>query len=384
MNASIADDSSTTDFSSADSSLAEQAHKQALLERMRASRAQHPIPPRPRGLAFGPPRSRAEQVANVLRQMDELPRSRGEAPISAATQRALQQAMLPQYDFPWYSNTHETMADTALAAMPEFVQQMVGLHKGFFVLGVVAPDKLYKDSVNHVYHMTAARTGQGFVGYAHSKVAKKLSLLRGMLAHPGDLRLDKQAARFLQGIAIRPCQLIAYEMGILSHYICDITQPFHTDQIDQWKGRLFDETLCHKSYEADVRDSGLDRLRAESAMASAVEIRDPAAFAVSVADASQSHYSAIVQAYYAGPGKLLGNREERLAKTWPITQECFDRAIWATHSLWMAVGNYERSLSAAFSQDIALNEAGRLFSPDSSYLAGMVNDEVVLRKGTGE
>jgi len=121
-------------------SFAEKARKQALLERMRRSRAQHPIPPRARGLSAGPPRSRAEQVADVLRQLDELPRSRGAALVSPATQRALQQAMLPQYDFPWYSNTHETMADTALAAMPEFVQQMVGLHKGFFVLGVVAPD----------------------------------------------------------------------------------------------------------------------------------------------------------------------------------------------------------------------------------------------------
>jgi hypothetical protein len=365
----------------ADTSPSEQASQQALLERMRASRAKHPIPPRPRGLSLGPPRSRAEQVADVLRQLDELPRSRGGATVSAATQRALEQAMLPQYDFPWYSNTHETMADTALAAMPEFVQQMVGLHKGFFVLGVVAPDKLYKDSVNHVYHTSAARTGQGFVGYAHSKVAKKLSLLRGMLAHPGDLRLDKQAARFLQGIAIRPCQLIAFEMGIISHYICDITQPFHTDQITEWKGRLFDETLCHKSYEADVRDKGLERLRAESEMAPPAAIRDPAAFTVSVAEASSSHYSTIVEAYYAGPGKLLGKREERLANTWPITQECFNRAVWATHSLWMAVGNYEKRLAAAFSQDIALHEAGRLFSPGSAYLAGLVNDEVVLRKG---
>ncbi len=272
------------------------------------------------------------------------------------------------------------VADTALAAMPEFVQQMVGLHKGFFVLGVVAPDKLYKDSVNHVYHTSAAHRGQGFVGYAHSKVAKKLNLMRGMLAHPDDLRLDKQAARFLQGIAIRPCQLIAFEMGIISHYICDITQPFHTDQMDEWKGRLFDETLCHKSYEADVRDKGLERLRAESEMAPPVEISDPAAFAVSVAEASSSQYPTIVEAYYAGPGKLLGKREERLERTWPITQECFNRAIWATHSLWMAVGNYERSLATAFSQDIALHEAGRLFSPGSAYLAGLVNEEVVLKK----
>ena len=358
----------------------EQACKQALLERMRHSCAQNPIPPRARGPSAGPPRSRAEQVADVLRQMDELPRSRGSAPISPATQRALEQAMLPQYDFPWYSNTHETMADTALAAMPEFVQQMVGLHKGFFVLGVVAPDKLYKDSVNHVYHTRAARTGQGFVGYAHSKVAKKLKLLQGMLVHANDLRLDKQAAHFLQGIAISPCQLIVFEMGILSHYICDITQPFHTDQIVEWNGRLFDETLYHKSYEVDVRDKGLARLGAESEMAPPVAISDPAAFAVSVAEASSSHYPTIVNSYYAGPGKLLGKREERLQNTWPITQECFNRAIWATHSLWMAVGNYEKSLRTAFSQDIALHEAGRLFSPDSAYLAGLVNDEVVLKK----
>ncbi|MFZ1753114.1 MAG: zinc dependent phospholipase C family protein [Caldilineaceae bacterium] len=360
---------------------AELARKQALLERMRRSRANNPIPPRSRGLSAGPPRRRAEQVADILRRLDEMPRSRGEAAISPATQRALERAMLPQYDFPWYSNTHEVMADAALAAMPEFVQQMVGLHKGFFVLGVVAPDKLYKDSVNHVYHTSAAHSGQGFVGYSHSKVAKKLKLLQGMLAHPDDLRLDKQAARFLQGIAIRPCQLIAYEMGIISHYICDITQPFHTDQMDEWKGRLFDETLCHRSYEADVRDKGLERLAAECQMAQPVAIPDPAAFAVSVAEASSSHYRTIVQAYYAGPGKLLGTREERLQSTWPITQECFNRAIWATHSLWMAVGNYEENLRAAFSQDIALYEAGQLFSPGSAYLAGLINDEVVLKKG---
>jgi len=362
-------------------SVDEERRKQALLERMRQSRAQNPIPPRSRGLDAAPPRSRAAQVADILRQLDELPRSRGAASISPATQRALEKAMLPQYNFPWYSNTHETMADTALAAMPEFVQQVVGLHKGFFVLGVVAPDKLYKDSVNHVYHTSAARTGQGFVGYGHSKVAQKLKLLQGMLAHADDLRLDKQAARFLQGIATRPCQLIAYEMGVLSHYICDLTQPFHTDQMERWEGRLFDETLCHKSFEADVRDGGLERLAAESEMIPPVAIDDPAAFAVSVAQASSSHYSTIVRTYYAGPGKLIGRGEERLLNAWAISQECFNQAIWATHSLWMAAGNYEKKLTASFSQDIALHEAGQLFSPDSAYLARLVNDEVVLKKG---
>jgi len=362
-------------------SSAEQVRKQALLARMRRSRAQHPIPPRPRGLSAGPPRSRAEQVAEILRQLEELPRSRGGAPLSSATLAALERVMLPEYNFPWYSNTHEVMADTALAAMPEFVRQLVGLHKGFFVLGVVAPDKLYKDSINHVYHTGAARTGQGFVGYGHSKTAQKLKLLRGMLDHPGDLRLDKQAARFLQGIASRPCQLIAYEMGVLSHYICDLTQPFHTDQIDRWKGRIFDETLCHQSFEADVREEGLDRLVAESEMAPLVTIKEPAAFAVSVAQASSVHYSAIVQAYYAGPGKLIGKRADRLQATWPIAQECFNRAIWATASLWMAAGNYEKSLAASFSQDIALYEAGKLFSPEIGYWASVVDGEVMLKQG---
>lgn len=366
---------------SQNSSSAEKARKEALLEQMRRSRAEHPIPPRPRGLSAGPPRRRSEQVTDILRQLDEMPRSRGADPISSATQRAMERAMLPQYNFPWYSNTHEVMADTALAAMPEFVQQMVGLHKGFFVLGVVAPDKLYKDSVNHVYHVSAAHSGQGFVGYAHSKVAKKLKLLQGMLSHADDLRLDKQAARFLQGIAMRPCQLIAFEMGVLSHYICDVTQPFHTDQIKQWEGRLFDEKLCHMSFEADVRDKGLERLRAESEMTAPAKIKDPAAFAISVAEASSGHYSTVVQAYYAGPGKLIGKRADRLQATWPIAQECFNRAIWATASLWMAAGNYEKSLAASFSQDRALYEAGQLFSPDSGYLAALVDGQVVLSAG---
>lgn len=358
----------------------EQARKGALLERMRRSRAAHPLPPRPRGLSdpATPRLSRAEQVTLLLARLDELPRSRGGPVISPATQRALERAMLPQYNFPWYSNTHEVMADTALAAMPEFVQQIVGLHKGFFVLGVVAPDKLYRDSVNHVYHVGAARTGQGFVGYGHSKLARKLKSLRGMLAHPDEVRLDKQSARFIQGIATRPCQLVAFEMGVLSHYICDLTQPFHTDQMERWEGRIFDETLCHKSFEADVRDDGVERLAEECEMWETAHIDDAAAFAVSVAEASSVHYGAVVRAYYAGPGKLLGSREDRLAATWPIAQECFNRAVWATRSLWMAAGNYEARLASSFSQDMALYEAGQLFSPDSAYLARLVDGEVIL------
>lgn len=362
----------------------ERARKQALLERMRRSRVEHPLPPRPRQLSdtSAPRLSRAQQVAHLLARLDELPRSRGGPAISVATQRALERAMLPQYNFPWYSNTHEVIADTALAAMPKFVQQLVELHKGFFVLGVVAPDKLYKDSVNHVYHVGAARTGQGFVGYGHSKIARKLKSLRGMLAHPNELRLDKQSARFIQGIATRPCQLIAYEMGVLSHYICDLTQPFHTDQMESWEGRIFDETLCHKSFEADVREDGLERLAEECQVWEAARVEDASAFAVSVAQASSSHYAHIVRAYYAGPGKLLGNRADRLATTWPIAQECFNRAVWATRSLWMAAGDYETRLVSAFSQDVALYEAGQLFSPDSAYLARLVDGEVVLGKQT--
>ncbi|HRJ44933.1 MAG: zinc dependent phospholipase C family protein [Caldilineaceae bacterium] len=357
---------------------AEETRKAALLERMRRSRADNPLPAATRSLSSTRPTRRADQVAFLLRQLDELPRSRGVAPISPATQRAIEQAMLPQYNFPWYSNTHETMADCALAAMPEFVQNLVAMHKGFFVLGVVAPDKLYKDSVNHVYHVGAARTGQGFVGYGHSKVAQKLKLLQGMLAHSGQVRLDKQAARFLQGIAIRPCQLIAYEMGVLSHYICDLTQPFHTDQLERWEGRLFDETLCHKSFEADVREEGLERLAAGREVASLAAVAEPSDFAIALAQESSSHYLEIVRAYYAGPGKLLGKREDRLTGVWPIVQASFNRAVWATVSLWMAVGNYEKRLAASFNQDIALRKAGQLFSPEQLYRAEMLNDEIVL------
>lgn len=191
----------------------EERRKQALLARMRSSRriSRSVQPPGPL-----PPR-RAEQIEALLAQLDQLPRTRGGPALTDATRRAIERALLPQYEFPWYSNTHETLADLALQRMPEFVQRLVALHKGFFVLGVVAPDKLFKDSVNHVYHVTAARTGQGFVGYGPSKIGKKCAEIRRMLQEPGQVLLGKQSARFLQGIATRPCQLLAFELGVLSH-----------------------------------------------------------------------------------------------------------------------------------------------------------------------
>lgn len=163
------------------------------------------------------------------------------------------------------------------------------------------------------------------------------------------------------------------------YYVCDLSQPFHTDQLERWDGQVFDEVLIHKTFEADVRKLGLDRLETETPALPPAEVTDPEAFAIRLAEGCSDYYTQIVRAYYLAPAQIVADAEARLASVWSIAAECCAQAVWATHSLWMALGNLEVAFGPALAQDFALYEAGQLMQPDAAYLATAAEGSVLLQ-----
>ena len=84
--------------------------------------------------------------------------------------------------YKWYSNTHEEISELAVASMPPFFRELVldPIRRGYFVLGVIAPDKLFCDFTNHYFNCTPTKSGRHY-GKVHEKVKREVKLIRDML-----------------------------------------------------------------------------------------------------------------------------------------------------------------------------------------------------------
>ncbi|MFQ6061655.1 MAG: hypothetical protein ACE5J9_00540 [Methanosarcinales archaeon] len=74
-------------------------------------------------------------------------------------------------DWKWKSNTHISMTEVALQYMSPLFQEIVNGNKGYFELGVIAPDRLFKDTINHYYNISNG------VGKVHKKVSSEVQLV---------------------------------------------------------------------------------------------------------------------------------------------------------------------------------------------------------------
>ena len=61
--------------------------------------------------------------------------------------------------------------------MPPFFRELVldPIRRGYFVLGVIAPDKLFCDFTNHYFNCTPTKSGRHY-GKVHEKVEREVKL----------------------------------------------------------------------------------------------------------------------------------------------------------------------------------------------------------------
>lgn len=123
--------------------------------------------------------------------------------------------------FGWSAKTHQKIVKEALYSLPKEYQRKLIPYMEEMLNGSVAPDRVYRDFDNHVFHV------HGNKGKGPEKIRQKYLEIVNLIQEK------------------RPWRLIAFELGVLSHYIADLNQPLHTDTSKK-------EDLFHSKYEKDA------------------------------------------------------------------------------------------------------------------------------------
>ncbi len=120
---------------------------------------------------------------------------------------------------------HAQVSLTAFNSLPQPMQEQLSPYLNFITNGAMDPDLILQDWMNHDLNIHAAEKEQ-------IAAAARITQLYKSIAN----QLTQSDTDFSR---------VAYEMGMLSHYLADINQPLHTDQ-------LVHENLLHSQYESDV------------------------------------------------------------------------------------------------------------------------------------
>jgi hypothetical protein len=249
--------------------------------------------------------------------------------------------------YKWYSNTHERMSSLAAESMPRIFQKLVSDFKlkGFFILGVISPDKLFCDFSNHYHNLTPTSKGYCY-GKVHEKVKREMELVKKMLQKPGEVILHPRASSFFRGVIDTPLKAILFELGVISHYVADAHQPLHTDGTLRHPEINYNEIPFHREYEKDVREN-LEELsecylNSRFAGKKAVMVKDSEKFILGKIKKSNKYYDNILESYYP-----LNKTDEkkRFDQVLPLTKVCFNNSVYSIQCIWNSIDGLKDTLT---------------------------------------
>ncbi|MDO9578020.1 MAG: zinc dependent phospholipase C family protein [Candidatus Cloacimonadales bacterium] len=202
----------------------------------------------------------------------------------------------------WDSRTHQFITSKALEKCTTPFSNLLNIHQELFILGIEAPDRIFKDFTNHYYNCTPNDFGV-HTGSVINKIASEIEHIRQMLQNPDQIILHHNIAPFLSALLDTPLKAFIFEVGVLSHYVADLHQPMHTDG----KYRFADEETVHKIIEADTR---LHLNDFEINLARRYRISDPPGFFTFQIYEINGFYDNLVDRYYLSTGKVKNDRWE--------------------------------------------------------------------------
>ena len=215
----------------------------------------------------------------------------------------------------WDSRTHQFITSKALEKCTKTLSNLFKIHQELFILGIEAPDRIFKDFTNHYYNCTPNQFGV-HTGSIIKKIANEIQLIQQMLERPDEIILHHNIAPFLSALLDTPLKAFIFEMGVISHYIADLHQPMHTDG----KYRFADEETIHKITEADTR-SHLNEFRIK--LKRRHRIKEPLSFFTYQIYEINSFYDDLVDRYYLHHGKVKSDRWENSKE---IIESCMTTA----------------------------------------------------------
>ncbi|MEA3475253.1 MAG: zinc dependent phospholipase C family protein [Candidatus Cloacimonadota bacterium] len=225
----------------------------------------------------------------------------------------------------WNPSTHIKMCRLALTKMSPRFNRLIDVYPEYFELGIIAPDKIFGDTTNHYYNCTPNAKGYHY-GSVVKKIQKETILIHKILFNKNSLVYHPKCAGYLKKIIDNPLKIIVFELGVISHYVADLHQPFHTDG----KYRFEYEEVPHKVYEADVRKNfgalhlniGKRRYRIKSGIDE---------YFYSQIYKSNKYYDKLVDSYFLSPNKVKPDRWETSIY---LTEDCVSRAVKSTANIW--------------------------------------------------
>lgn len=191
----------------------------------------------------------------------------------------------------WSGKTHQRIVENVLNYMPKDFQRRITPYKNEILEGSIAPDRVYRDFQNHIYDFKTKK-GEG-IKKVRDKYYQIISFIR-----------DK-----------KPWRLIAFELGVLSHYIADLNQPLHTSSSYEEKG-------FHSKYEKDAEQIVPRKLRSLSF------ISRPAQYIFNSAKNAHLYYYDIERAYTNNKGwKDVSS----------LTQKQIDKSMEDVANYWYSI-----------------------------------------------
>lgn len=238
----------------------------------------------------------------------------------------------------WNPTTHILISKKALQKMSPFFNELVNTYPEYFELGILAPDKLFCDTTNHYYNCTPNASGYHY-GRVVEKVVNEIALINCIIDNHSSLVYHHKCDPYLKHILDNPIKIIVFELGVISHYLADLHQPFHTDG----SSRFEFEEVPHKIYEADVRkhfyelqlDVGVRRYR----------IRNISDYLYERITCINRYYDSLINYYFLNPKKV---KPDRWAHAKRETENFISLAAKCISNVWFlfeeSVAKYKKIL----------------------------------------
>jgi hypothetical protein len=195
--------------------------------------------------------------------------------------------------FAWTGNSHSQAAGLAAERMSGTLGQILRTQREALLRGAVAPDREFHDFLNHVYH-PKNRYGGGLKTCA-AQLARVQSLVR------------KKARQ----------SEIAFEMGVLSHYVSDLHNPLHTSGDDPREDKY------HSAYEQAAER---DLVSWKPTPKTPQMITAPESLVLGAVVVANKSYRAVGKAFSGGEG---------YSQVRGVTRALFAEAIHNIACLWL-------------------------------------------------
>jgi hypothetical protein len=263
----------------------------------------------------------------------------------------------------WNPSTHIKMCRLALTKMSRQFNRLINTFPEYFELGVIAPDKIFCDTTNHYFNCTPDKKGR-HSGSVVKKVKSEVTLIQEMNSLPDQLIYHPRCADYLKKILNNPLKAIVFELGVISHYVADLHQPFHTDG----KYRFRYEETPHKIYEADVRkrfetlnlNIGKRRYR----------INNIEEYLYSQIWKSNRYYDALIENYFLSPSKVKPDRWE---KSKQLTEGCISRAVKSVANIWFLFEESVKKHKKQIHHHQLINKLQKNINPNKNYRLKIYN-----------